>query len=68
MGRSRGGLTTKIHVLVDAEGLPIVIKLTSGQAHDGRVAEDMLATVGAGDVLLGDRAYDGDALRAEMAA
>jgi hypothetical protein len=33
MGRSRGGLTTKIHALVDANGLPIAIKLTEGQAH-----------------------------------
>ena len=36
MGRSRGGLTTKIHVRVDADGLPIEIKLSEGQAHDGR--------------------------------
>ena len=38
MGRSRGGLTTKIHALVDASGLPIALKLTEGQAHDGRSA------------------------------
>ena len=42
MGRSRGGLTTKIHALVDACGLPIALKLTEGQAHDGRAAVDML--------------------------
>jgi transposase len=28
MGRSRGGLTTKVHALVDANGLPIALKLT----------------------------------------
>ena len=33
MGRSRGGLTTKIHALVDANGLPVMLKLTEGQAH-----------------------------------
>ena len=38
MGRSRGGLTTKIHALVDANGLPVALKLTEGQAHDGRSA------------------------------
>ncbi|MFK4875385.1 IS5 family transposase [Novosphingobium sp. ZW T3_23] len=68
MGRSRGGLTTKIHALVDANGLPIALKLTAGQAHDGRSAADMLDTIGDGDVLLADRAYDSDALRIEMAA
>ena len=46
MGRSRGGLTTKIHALVDANGLPIRLKLTEGQAHDGRSAADMLDGIG----------------------
>ncbi len=68
MGRSRGGLTTKIHALVDARGLPIRLKLTAGQAHDGRSAADMLQTVGRGQVLLADRAYDSDALRDDLAA
>jgi transposase len=66
MGRSRGGLTTKIHALVDAEGLPIVLKLSAGQAHDGKSAADMLDSIGPGQVLLADRAYDSDALRARM--
>jgi transposase len=68
MGRSRGGLTTKIHALVDAAGLPIALKLTEGQAHDGRSAADMLDTLGPGQVLLADRAYDSDALRQSLAA
>jgi transposase len=63
MGRSRGGLTTKVHALVDAEGRPIALKLTEGQAHDGRSAADMFDTVQAGHILLADRAYDSDALR-----
>ena len=67
MGRSKGGLTTKIHVLVDANGLPILLKITPGQAHDGRSAADMFDSLTAGNVLLADRAYDSDALRAEMA-
>ena len=63
MGRSRGGLTTKIHALVDAMGLPIALKLTEGQAHDGRSAVDMLKTMRAGNILLANRAYDYNALR-----
>ena len=63
MGRSRGGLTTKIHALVDANGLPVVLKLTQGQAHDGRSAADMLGSLGPGHILLADRAYDSNALR-----
>jgi transposase len=67
MGRSRGGLTTKIHALVDADGLPIALKLTEGQAHDGRAAWDMLGSLAAGNILLADRAYDCDALRRTLA-
>lgn len=63
MGRSRGGLTTKIHALVDANGLPVALKLTPGQAHDGRSAEDLLDNLGQGQILLADRAYDSNALR-----
>ena len=66
MGRSRGGLTTKIHALVDANGLPIALKLTPGQAPDGRSAEDMLSRLGEGHILLADRAYDSDAMRASL--
>lgn len=66
MGRSRGGLTTKIHVVVDANGNPVSLKLTEGQAHDGRSATDMLDTIGEGQILLADRAYDSDALRTVM--
>ncbi len=68
MGRSRGGLTTKIHALVDAYGLPIVLKLSEGQAHDGRSAADMLETLTEGTILLGDRAYDSNLLRESLAA
>ena len=67
MGRSRGGLTTKVHAVVDANGLPIALKLTEGQAHDGRSAADMLDTVGSEQTLLADRAYDSDALRQTLA-
>ena len=68
MGRSRGGLTTKIHALVDANGLPILLKLTPGQAHDGRSADDMLDGLGKGQILLADRGYDSDDLRSRLAS
>jgi transposase len=68
MGRSRGGLTTKIHALVDSNGLPIAIKLTEGQAHDGRSAADMLEGLQERQILLADRAYDSNALRQTLSA
>jgi transposase len=42
MGRSRGGLTTKIHALTDARGLPLELVLTPGQAGDCPVAARLL--------------------------
>jgi len=68
MGRSRGGLTTKIHALVDANGLPVAVTLSEGQAHDGKRAADLLTGLGPGQVLLADRAYDSDALRRDVAS
>ncbi len=68
MGRSRGGLTTKIHALVDANGLPVALKLSEGQAHDGRSAAPMLSALGPGQTLIADRAYDSDALRNAITA
>ena len=62
MGRSKGGLTTKIYALVDANDLPILLKITPGQAAD------MFDTLTKGDVLLADRAYESDGLRTEMEA
>ena len=63
MGRSRGGLTTKIHAMVDARGLPINLVLSEGQAYDGHSAHRMLDTLMPGSILLADRAYDADTLR-----
>ena len=67
MGRSRGGLTTKIHAVVDGYGLPIALKLTEGQAHDGTTGIEMLDTLKPDCILLADRGYDSDGLRAKVA-
>jgi transposase len=40
------------------------LKLTAGQADDGRHASDMLDRLGQGQILLADRGYDSDGLRA----
>mgnify|MGYP001794107626 CR=1 FL=1 len=68
MGRSRGGLTTKIHALVDAEGRPIRLTLTPGQAGDAPAAQALLGDLGRGSILIADRAYDTDAIRDHAAA
>jgi IS5 family transposase len=60
MGRSRGGLTSKIHAVVDTNGLPIRVALTAGEAHDNRLAGKLLSGLRSGTMLLADRGYDAD--------
>jgi transposase len=60
IGRSRGGLTTKIHVVVDALGNPVAISLTAGQDCDISQAAPLLEEVEP-EAFLADKAYDADA-------
>jgi transposase len=64
MGRSRGGLTSKIHAVVDTNGLPVRLALTAGEAHDNRLAGRLLSRLKSGTMLLADRGYDADWIRA----
>jgi transposase len=59
IGRSKGGLSTKIHALVDALGNPLRFLLTPGQAHDLAGADALLPQMAA-EVLIADKAYDAD--------
>jgi transposase len=59
IGRSKGGLSTKIHALVDALGNPLAFMLTPGQAHDLEGADALLPQMVA-DTLLADKAFDAD--------
>jgi transposase len=64
MGRSRGGLTSKIHAVVDANGLPLQLGLTPGETHDNRLCSVLLTRLQPRTILLADRAYDADWIRA----
>ncbi|HEX9904747.1 MAG TPA: IS5 family transposase [Propylenella sp.] len=63
MGRSRGGLTSKIHAVVDADGLPVRLGLTPGEAHDSRLCSVLLTELQPRTTLLADRGYDADWIR-----
>jgi transposase len=60
MGRSRGGLTSKIHAVVDANGLPVRLGLTAGEVHDNRLCSLLLTGLRPRTMLLADRGYDAD--------
>lgn len=61
LGRSKGGFTTKIHVMVDALGNPLDFILTGGQAADVTQAYTLIEGVKATYALM-DKAYDADKL------
>ena len=54
-------MTTKIHALVDALGNPANLMLTAGQIHDLACAQALIENADP-HALIGDKAYDADAL------
>ncbi|TQO19820.1 transposase [Rhodoglobus vestalii] len=72
IGRSRGGLTTKVHALTDALVRPVSLLLTSGQAGDNPALEPLLdayriqENTKRGFTLLADKAYSHPSTRARL--
>lgn len=63
IGKSRGGLTTKIHLAVDSYGLPVNFKLSGGQVNDIVYAEELIAQSPKSDYVVADKGYDSEKLR-----
>lgn len=77
LGRSRGGLSTKIHLLADSRCRPLARVTTAGQRHDSVAFQPLMGTlrivrVGPGrprtrpGQLLADKAYSNRAIRSEL--
>jgi transposase len=45
IGRSRGGLTTKVHALTDGAGRVLVVLLTGGNVHDSPMFAQLMAAL-----------------------
>ena len=66
LGRSRGGFSTKLHLLCDAGGCPLHFELSAGQAHENTTLVELLnnadgeLTTGASDPLAWPVAIAGD--------
>ena len=64
VGRTRGGLNTKIHAVVDDLGNPVEFLLSAGNDHDSVQAVEVLEIVKiGGSRVLADRAYGARAIR-----
>ncbi len=65
LGRSRGGLSTKIHAATEALGLPIRLIGSPGQCSDIGLANDLIDGFKA-QAILADKGYDADHLCERM--
>lgn len=63
IGKSVAGNTTKIHLLVDAFGLPTRFAVTGGQVHDCKVAPELVSGLQDVEFIIADRGYDSEPLR-----
>ena len=64
VGRTRGGLNTKLHAIVDGLGNPVEFILSAGNDHDSVYAVEMLERVKiSGSNVLADRAYGAKTIR-----
>jgi transposase len=67
LGRSRGGFSTKLHLRCDANGLPLAIFLTPGQAHESRIFEALVEDMAPGTrCLIGDTGCDAERIRQDL--
>jgi len=63
IGRSVGGLTSKIHMVVDSHGNPIDFEVTGGQVHDIQMATELIERTPKSSFTIADKGYDGEYLR-----
>ena len=55
IGRTKGGMNTKLHAVTDAKGRPIQVFMSAGQVSDDTGAAALLSSLPKADWLLGDR-------------
>ena len=63
IGRTKGGMNTKLHAVTDARGRPIRFFMSAGQVSDYTGAAALLGRLPKADWLPADRGHDADWLR-----
>lgn len=66
IGKSVAGNTTKIHMAVDACGLPIHFTVTGGEVHDCKEVPTLVAELPKADYIVADKGYDSEPLRVQI--
>ncbi|WP_299948927.1 IS5 family transposase, partial [uncultured Microbulbifer sp.] len=67
IGKSRAGNTSKIHLAVDAYGLPVAFEVTGGQVNDCTQAPSLIAKIEGAETIVADKGYDSEDLRKQIA-
>ena len=65
-GRTKGGLNSKLHAVVNGNVKPIVMALTAGQVSDHIGAKIVYPALPNAKTLIGDKGYDSDEFRAAL--
>nr|WP_245424109.1 IS5 family transposase [Methylovirgula sp. 4M-Z18] len=68
IGRTKGGLNSKLHVVCNDIGKPLVMLLTDGQMSDHKGARMMLDALPLASALIADPGYDSNWFRAALKA
>ncbi len=68
MGKTRGGRNTKLMVVTDLHGRALSMKLIPGQAYEGAHVLELLKDEDAAVLLVGDKGFDSNKLRAALEA
>ena len=71
LGRSRGGFSTKLHILTDGQGIPLGVTVTPGQRNEGPEFPNVIDSSAISifrlcnrpEALAGDKAYATNAIR-----
>ena len=66
IGKSRAGNTSKIHLAVDAHGLPIEFEITGGQINDCTQPSTLIAKIPTAETIIADKGYDSEAIREQV--
>ena len=63
IGKSRAGNTSKVHLAVNAYGLPEVFTMIGGHINDCTEAPILIEKIDAAQVLIADKGYDSQIIR-----
>jgi transposase len=74
LGRSRGGYSTKLHLLTDGQGIPLAVTATPGQRNEGPEFPNLMAAclinmfrkANRPTAIAGDKAYNTKEIRAQI--